>query len=218
MIKAIFFDTSDTLYHNPEFEEAQKKQPIKQLSEKKDIALEEAKELFNKTKEKLKETTGHVTKVATMMELGISRVDMQNYLAKLNPTEFLEKDEKLISIIDNLSNKFKLGIITNINNKLLFKTLDAIGLLKENFDYIVSVDNTETSKPNDEPFQKAIELADVTPSECVYIGDSLTKDIIPAKKNGMNTILISKEEVSDTNVDVIINSIYDIEKGIIQLK
>jgi len=217
MVKVIFFDTSDTLYHNPEFEGAQKKQPIKQLSEAKNISVDEAKELFSKTKEKLKHTTGHVTKVAVMMELGISRIEMQEYLSLVDAKEFLSSDEKLNQTISNLRKNYELGIITNILKKFVLNILDVLEINEELFSYFVSVDNTSMSKPNDEPFQKAIKLSNVAADECVYVGDSLTKDIIPAKKNGMKTILISKDITNDSHIDVRIDSIYEIEDGLKKL-
>ena len=212
-IKTIFFDTSDTLYHNPEFEKAQKKQPILQLSEVKGITYEEAEILFKKTKEELKDKMVHVPKVAVMMELGISRLEMQEYLAKVDAKEYLTSDEELNNMLKRLKEKYKLGIITNILHKFLDDILTALDVDKNLFSYIVSVDNTSKSKPDKEPFLKAIELSGCQASECAYVGDSLTKDLIPVKSVGMKTVWVSKDDKDDPNVDVRIDSVTDVEEA-----
>ncbi|MEA3343341.1 MAG: HAD family hydrolase, partial [archaeon] len=77
-----------------------------------------------------------------------------------------------------------------------------------------SVDNTSNSKPHEEPFLKAIELSGLAPGECVYVGDSLTKDMMPAKKIGMKTIWLTRESEKNEFVDVSIGSIYEVEEAI----
>lgn len=216
-LKAVFFDTSDTLYHSPDFKKAQSRQPVIQLSKRRDITLEEAKELFSKTKEELKSRMVHVPKVAVMMELGVSRLEMQESLAEIDPRDFLQPDEKLNAVLKGLGGRFELGVITNVLRKFLDNILDALGVDKTCFKYIVSVDNTVNSKPHEEPFLKAIELSGLEPSECVYVGDSFTKDMIPARKAGMKTVWVSQEAVEDESVDVRIKSIYEIEEALSQL-
>jgi HAD superfamily hydrolase (TIGR01549 family) len=218
VIKAIFFDTSDTLYHNPEFGSAQSGNIITQLSNSKSISYEEAKNLFSKTKKELKSKMDHVTKVAVMMELGINRLQMHKALAEIEPKKYLQPDEKLNKMLKSLGERYELGIITNILDKFMTKILDALGLGKKTFKYIVSVNNTQRSKPHEEPFLKALELCGLQPKECVYVGDSLTKDMVPAKKAGMKTIWVSKESREDKNVDLPVKSIYDVENGILKLE
>ena len=216
-IEAIFFDTSDTLYHSPEFEDAQSKRPILQLSEARKIPYDQAKALFKKTKEELTGKMVHVPKVAVMMELGISRLEMQQYLGQVDSNQYLQHDEQLNSMLGRLHEKYQLGIITNILAEFLYRILDSLGVDRTYFRHIVSVDNTEHSKPHEEPFLKAIELTGVKPEQCVYVGDSLTKDIIPAKKAGMRTVWMSKEAKEDGHVDVPISSIYELEGALSKL-
>ena len=210
MIKVVFFDTSDTLYSNKDFEKAQSKQPIYLLSEKKNISFAEGERLFKDKKEDLKNKLDHVTKVAVMMEFGFSRLEMQENMARIDAHDFLSSDEKLSSMIKNLSKNYKLGIISNILKKAVKNVLEVLNVSEEYFDFLVTVDNTSKSKPNRDPFLKAIELANIDPSEIVYIGDSLTKDIIPAKKEGLRTIWITGKKESSKYADAIVKNIYEI--------
>lgn len=216
-IKAIFFDTADTLYRSSDFTKAQADRFISELSKRKRISHEEAQELFAATKRKLKSQVIHVSKVAVVMELGIDRLEMHESLAELDPGQFLQPDKKLNAILKRLGDQFELGVITNMIEKFLDKILSALEIDRAFFKYIVSVDNTKQSKPYLEPFLKAIELSGLMPDECVYVGDSLTKDMIPAKQAGMKTIWVSEEAKEDENVDAYLDSIYEIEGAIPRL-
>ena len=218
MIKTIFFDTSDTLYHCPDFKKAQEECVLLQLSEKKNISLDEAKKLFKEMREKLDVKLPHVSKVEVMMNLGVSRLEMHEKLSTLNTREFLNPDKKLDAILLTLSKTYELGIITNVLREFLFIILDALEIDKKYFKYIVSVDNTAKSKPYPEPFLKAIALSGHNPEECVYVADSLTKDIIPAKNLGMKTVLVSKDPSADAHVDVRIDSIHEVEEALLKIQ
>ncbi len=216
-MKVIFFDTSDTLYHNSIFKEAQENQIFNQLSEVKDISFEDAVKLFNDTKMKLKESSEHVTKLSVMMELGISRNEMHDYLVKLDAHDYLKPDPKLNNLLKKINNSYLMGIITNVNNIFLQNILDALAVDPNIFKHIVSVDNTSHSKPHDEPFQKAIELSGQQAKNCIYLGDSFTKDIIPARRNGMNTIWVNYDSEKEHINEVRIDKIYDLESGLKKL-
>jgi FMN phosphatase YigB (HAD superfamily) len=217
-IKTIFFDTSDTLYHSVEFQEAQSRRPIELLSKTKNISFDQAEELFTTTEIGLKETTPHVTKVAIMMNLGISRLDMQEDMALVDPGAFLEPDPKLNMMLQKLSQNYELGIITNVLKKAVDKILSALALDSGMFTHFVSVDNTQNSKPHSEPFLKAIKLSDNKPEQCVYVGDSITKDLIPAKQVGMKTIWVSQgQSYEGPNIDSVATTIYDVQEALKEL-
>ncbi len=212
--KAIFFDTSDTLYQNPGLKKAISRKPIMQLSEFRNISYGEAKELFGRTREELKPTMSYVPKAVVMVKLGVSRLDMQEALTEIDVKKFLQPDRELDIILERLHGQFEVGIITNILRKFLYNILDALEIDKNYFRYVVSVDNTRNSKPHEEPFLTAIELSGLAPEECVYVGDSLTKDMMPAKKIGMKTIWLTRESEKSEFVDVSIGSIYEVEEAI----
>ena len=115
-------------------------------------------------------------------------IRLQEALAQVDAAHFLTPDSKLDGIMGRLAENYHLGIITNILRKFLRNILEALRLDPRHFTFIVSVDNTENSKPHQEPFLKALDMAKVSPDECVYVGDSLTKDMIPAKSVGMSIL------------------------------
>lgn len=191
-IKAIFFDVGDTLYSNEELEKAYPKKLYELISTTKNLPLEKAKELLNSTTEKLKATEKHVTKVRAMAELGYPRAQVHEAFCKIDPFQFLEKDPELVRVISLLASKYQLGLISNFRKSHLIQIINALGLTENQFPTMVTEDIVKEIKPAHEPFKKAIELAGGLPSEVLYVGDSPSKDMMPAKEVGMMTILVKE--------------------------
>lgn len=210
-IKAIFFDTADTLYSSDEMESAYPKKLTELLQATHNISYDKAESLLKETAQKLKRTVKHVTKVRTMAELGFSRAQVHEAFCKVNPRGFLSVDKELNSIIERLAKKYKLGIISNFKRSHIFEILDAIGLSINWFPLLITEDIVKEIKPDHEPFLKAIELSNYTPDECLYVGDSPTKDMQPAKEVGMVTVLVG-DSLSDEQAIYVDAAISDVKK------
>ena len=78
----------------------------------------------------------------------------------------------------------KLGVVTDAHNGNALKRLRKAGL-EEYFDAIITVDMSGKAKPSPEPFLLAMDLLGVTASETMLVGDSIRRDIVPAKALGM---------------------------------
>ena len=59
--------------------------------------------------------------------------------------------------------------------------------IQEFFDAVVTFDDTGQTKPNAEPFKKAVEKLGVKPEEVLHVGDWPERDIAGAKALGMKT-------------------------------
>lgn len=86
--------------------------------------------------------------------------------------------------INNLSKKYKLGIVTGRYG--VASTFSVIGL-KDCFSAVVKFGDYEKPKPDPEPLLIAAKRLGVRPTEAVYIGDS-KDDVIAAKAAGMHFI------------------------------
>lgn len=210
--RVIFFDVGDTLYTNEDLEKEYPRQLYKLISQTKYIEKEEAKALLKETTEKLIQTEKHVTKVRAMAELGFSRMQVHEAFAKVDPHQFLSKDPELTKVMAKLAKKYKLGLISNFKKSHLLQIIDALGLPSNHFPLMITEDIVKEIKPALEPFQKAIEFAGVSPNQCVYVGDSPSKDMRPAKKVGMLTILVkSNPDPEDLeHADASINSVKEL--------
>ena len=64
--------------------------------------------------------------------------------------------------------------------------------IKAFFEVIITYTESKVRKPDELPFKLAIEKLDIKPSETLFVGDSVERDIGGAKKLGMDTLLIRK--------------------------
>jgi len=82
---------------------------------------------------------------------------------------------------------YRLGIVTDAYEYAAAKRLKHTGLA-EYFDFIAAYDTTGYKKPHHAPFEYAMSMLETQPYETVYIGDSIHRDIEPAKALGLTTI------------------------------
>lgn len=73
--------------------------------------------------------------------------------------------------------------------------LDELGL-KNYFDITLSAEDCGFLKPNKKAFDYLLNALKVEPSECLYIGDSLTKDKNGAINSGMKALLLGEDFTS----------------------
>jgi putative hydrolase of the HAD superfamily len=90
--------------------------------------------------------------------------------------------------------RYRLGIIAN-QPTWIRASMQEWGLLQFfEAESIVISDEVAVSKPSPEIFQFALEQAVVTPEEAVMIGNDYVNDIEPAKRLGMRTIWIERDD------------------------
>ena len=78
----------------------------------------------------------------------------------------------------------KLAVVTDAHNGNALKRLKKAGL-EEFFDAIITKDMSGKPKPSPEPFLLGMHLLGVNASETMLVGDSIRRDIVPAKALGM---------------------------------
>jgi putative hydrolase of the HAD superfamily len=92
-----------------------------------------------------------------------------------------------LPVLNKLKKKYKLVILSDAPRIQAWIRLVAMGLY-DKFDYVITFDDTKVRKPNHKPFLFALKKLKLKPNECVMIGDSLLRDISPAKKLGFKTV------------------------------
>jgi len=108
--------------------------------------------------------------------------------------------EGAIDILQYLSSKYELHIITNGFEEVQYKKLSNSGLLPF-FNKIVTSEKVGVKKPNPKIFQYALNISSAKSNESIMIGDNFEADILGAKNVGMHTIFckfngeIATEEV-----------------------
>lgn len=84
---------------------------------------------------------------------------------------------------------FKLAIVTNKSERYVRPILDSLGFL-DLFTFIVGGDTTEHLKPAPQPLLFAAEKINVSPNECVMVGDS-KNDILAAQAANIESIAVT---------------------------
>jgi FMN phosphatase YigB (HAD superfamily) len=213
-ITTIFFDLGDTLYSNKELEKQYPYQLSVLLSEGKHVSIEEAENLIKQKETELEGKLKHVTKVSVMEALGYTRGQVHDAFCKVDPSQYLSPNPLLKQLLKRLRKKYELGMITNFRRMQVEKTLEVLGLDASYFQVIVGEEDVKEIKPSHEPFLKATQLVGKDPKQCVYVADSATKDLMPAKEVGMKTILVGTAAKSYPFVDAQIADILQLERVI----
>jgi putative hydrolase of the HAD superfamily len=119
---------------------------------------------------------------------------------------YLSRNKKVLT---HLQAVYKLGIISNFSGNLE-KVLDEFDI-HTHFNFVIDSFHMGVEKPNPAIFQLAIEKCQEKPENICFIGDNPERDITPARKLGMKTILIS-DKVTSTVADYNIVCLEDLLK------
>ncbi|WP_410509197.1 HAD family hydrolase [Methanosarcina hadiensis] len=85
---------------------------------------------------------------------------------------------------------FRLAIITDADRYHARARLDRVGLL-DSFELLVAADMTGTKKPDPAHFLYALDAFGLKPEESLVVGDSIKRDIVPARRLGLKTAYAS---------------------------
>jgi len=195
-IKGLIFDIDSTLYTCQAYAFEQIDCQVREYARLKGISADKARKLVADYRKKyaLEHDGKKVSLGNTLLSFGIpieQSVEWRNQL--MEPEKFLKKDDELFASLKSVQNKYKMICVTNNPVKPARKTLEAIGV-SEFFPEIVGLDTCYKSKPALEPFQKALEILQLSAGECVAVGDRYDLDIALPLEMGMGGILISGVE------------------------
>jgi putative hydrolase of the HAD superfamily len=96
---------------------------------------------------------------------------------------------EVIDLLNALRQHFRLGLLSNYpSGRIIRDSLDQNGLTGM-FEAIVVSGEVGFVKPHQKPFETLLGQLDVTPSDCVFVGDNWRADIQGAKRMGMRAIL-----------------------------
>jgi len=180
MIKHIWFDFSGTLAN----ENKEKHDNLRYLTFSKVTGKpldENLEEEYIKLWEKYGSNSG------VFRSLGLPAEFWGDEINKAGIKEIYElKDPVLPKFLQNLKEILPISIFTNIKAK---QVLPHFNIDPNWFTHIIEAGMIQEPKPSPEGFEKMIELSGVPAENILYIGDIVAKDILPAKKLGMQTAL-----------------------------
>lgn len=86
---------------------------------------------------------------------------------------------------------FKLGILSNIDNDLLERSVDQLGV---DIDVRITAENIRSYKPETRHFEALLERTGLQPAQVLHIAASRFVDIAPASKLGFRTMYVQRTE------------------------
>jgi FMN phosphatase YigB (HAD superfamily) len=200
-IKWIGFDVDGTLYPNSsEINDRIREEISKKILEKKP-ELENIESAKNYFEEEYK-TLGSGSKI--LRKIGYDNPNKVMDFCQVNAevTDLIEPNPKLAEIMLQLKNKYNLFLLSSSPERLTLKKLKKIGIGPEYFSITVYNDTPNCgSKSDGTAFDFTLRKINCPVENQIYIGDSLKKDILPAKKRGMKTIAVgSTIEEADISI------------------
>jgi 2-haloacid dehalogenase len=88
-----------------------------------------------------------------------------------------------------LKTKFRLGVISNIDDELLAHSLAKLGV---RFDWVITAQQVGAYKPAPAMFHAALKRIDVAPDRILHVAQSLYHDIGPANALGISTVWVNR--------------------------
>lgn len=92
--------------------------------------------------------------------------------------------------LQQLSKKYKLTIISNIDNDLFAETQKLLGA---EFDAVITAEHARSYKPSLRNFELALQALGIPTSGLLHVGQSIYHDVLPAQSLGIATVWVNRK-------------------------
>lgn len=194
-LKTIIFDIDSTLYTNEKYAFEQVDVQLRHFAKLQNKPVSEIRKMIENFRTEYTKKNGKKISLGnTLTHFGVPIEESIKWRETLlEPKNFLDRDEKLIQVLTELSKKYKMICVTNNPVLPAFKTLAAIGIEKL-IPEIIGLDTCHKSKPSKEVLTLAAERTSAKLVECLSVGDRYDIDLSLALEMGMGGILVSGVE------------------------
>jgi len=140
-------------------------------------------------------------------ELGIQPYETSEVIRETTDTYFgvLNSSVQLVDgaleVLANLSEKYKLGLISNFTYPPFIRTQLEENKLSDFFEVITVSGDHGFTKPFPRIFNYTLDLMKMKPNKVIHIGDSLICDVIGAKKAGLKAIWFKRNDEEQQSED-----------------
>jgi len=205
-VKVVLFDLGDTLVKTKKgiYLELLKSLHESLISNSVNLPFEELKKAYFEVREKEHEIIRQTLKEIDFSKRISETLSNFGYVFKQNDKIITDACEAFfkpfidtttivksaLKVLSALKKKYRLGVVSDFLYPPAFRKMLQKFKLMKYFDIVVISSEVGWRKPHPAIFQAALKSLEVSPYETVFVGDSIKRDIIPAKKLGMRTILI----------------------------
>jgi len=187
MIKAIIFDVDGVLSVDKPILHARHDAMYYAISKKYKISFSDAKKKYSNSKLNLPEYKKH-TSVYKLGSLGFSREEFFDIINDVDQSKAVFPNENLLSTLRKLKDKFILVAYSNTPEIATLKTLNQLRI-RDSFTKVFCADHFDESKPSKRNLLKILKEVKLKKEEVIILGNSLEKDILPARQLGIKAIL-----------------------------
>jgi putative hydrolase of the HAD superfamily len=199
--KLIIFDLDGTLYkirggsfRNSGFYQAILRNAGLLIQERLAKTAEEAELILADIKERY----GEDISLAVEKEYGIDRYEYFERVWDLPVADFIDLNPKVLSILNELSRRYDLLIMSDAPKVWVTKALQLLGVTKL-FAGRLHTGESDIRKGLGNAFENILEKYQIRAEDCISIGDQLKTDIVPAKRLGIKTILVADEDSEEAD-------------------
>ena len=193
-LKAIFFDLDSTLIDFMYFKKETAKAAAKAMV-KKGLPATESKvykrifEIYDEYGIEYQKTFYQIIRPYNLEVGKAERIQQTAIVAYLKRKfEVLRTYPSVKPILKKLKKGYKLAIVTDAPRNKAWQRLVLCGL-DDIFDVVVTTDDARKKKPHRAPFEMALKKLKIKPSEALFVGDNVDRDMLGAKRIGMKTCL-----------------------------
>jgi len=177
-IRGIIFDLDGTLYVSDRYAAEIQETAIGYIASLMQISNAKAALIMAAVRLRLTAENGTIPTVsAVCAELGGNVPDLHHaFIQKLRPEASLDRDERVIRLLERLAEKFTLAIYTNNNRALATRIMNCLGIdgLIAN---LFTIDDTWRGKPDEEMVFRVLAALKLSPEEALFVGDRYDVDL-----------------------------------------
>lgn len=225
--KAIAFDWAHTLMDLGAEDDRRPLEKVFEHLQAKQIALPDFEAFLAKSRElfrpmiELSRTTHREAHYEDVLQYLLSYfkisgpVSLQELLQVYYEEVYLEREvfPEVVAVLEQLSQwGVGMSIVSNTTNPVFMKELELERSgLKKYFDFSIYSSGVPFRKPHPSIFQLAASRFQLQPSEVLFVGDSLSADVLGAQQAGMKAAWVNrKQEQTDISPDYELASLEDL--------
>lgn len=190
VIKAIVFDLDGTLYVSESFEQIVWESASRYVGELLGVPPAAGGTHLKELRQRLTDERGTVQTIAVAIEtIGGTVPELHRRFAEeVAPHGHIEPDPRVLPLISALERQYTCWLLTNNNRTLTNKILVTLGL-EENFQRVITINDTWRPKPDQEVLDQLLAELALPPEAVLFVGDRFDIDLRLPEKCGCPVLL-----------------------------
>jgi putative hydrolase of the HAD superfamily len=191
-LSTLIFDLDGTLYINRELGQEIHLAACRYMAGVLGVDADETDRLLRETKRRLSEESGWDSSLsACCLALGGDMVELHRHFAQeIDPEPFLNRDERVVRLLDGLAGSYGLYVYTNNNRPLAGRIMGALGIAGY-FRRAFTIEDSWRPKPDLPTLDRIYATIGTEPTRCLFIGDRYDIDLRLPRQLGSSVFLIT---------------------------